>query len=116
MGIEIMKIMKTLGFAGILGVALALSSNSLILAETPLKNSAHLTGMQKTDNVVHRVNNAVASSQRYAKSGPSGYKWGQGGYEPRFDAIGSGSAKSIGGYKWGRSNTAEQAGSKWGRS
>ena len=106
-----MKGMKALGCVGIVGAALAFSSNSLTLAETSLKTS--IIGTEKAGNVVHMVNSALASDQRYSSSVPVGYKWRQSTSDM---GVSTDPLRPLAGYKWGRSSTAEQAGSKWGRS
>ena len=111
-----MRTIKIIGYAGIASVALAFSTNSLTQAETQLAHDLSFSAVEKTKNVVHRVNHSLASSQHYSGNLPSGYKWGQDSQESNAAATWVDSVDAQGGSKWGSTNTAEQSGSKWGRS
>ena len=125
-----MKTIKTLGYASISGMALALLTPSLSFAEMSEPGASG-----QSSSLVHRVSHSLAGSETYTSSGPSGYKWGRkaeeaerkstwaadstprSGYkwgEPSVTKPEAQTFASTSSYEWGVRNFAEQAGYRWG--
>ena len=100
-----MKTIKTLGYLGAGGIAIALLVPAMGIAGAG--QSAAADG--GSHSLVHKVSQSLAGNESYTSSGPSGYKWGD-------NAIAESAAPtfaSTSSYEWGVKGYAEQAGNKW---
>ena len=97
-----MNNIKTLGYAGISTIAMALMAPSMSLADMSQASKS------EGSSLVHRVSHSLAGSESYTTNGPSGYKWGRKVEQPESKAVWAESTASRSGYKWGDSTVAER--------
>ena len=107
-----MNTAKTIGYAGITGLVLALSANAPSFAESTAQQSA---ASAPTSHLVQRVDHTLAAAQHYTGSMTSGYKWSQPS-APAATAEPSkwGSAK-LTTTQWADANVVEQTRNRWCR-
>jgi hypothetical protein len=94
-----MKTMKSLGYSGIGGIALAVISSS-VYASGADQNAAG------AHNLVHRVSHSLADSQTYSRTSNSGYKWGKKAEPAQTSSTWAETTTQRSGYKWGNSDAS----------
>ena len=110
-----MKALRIIGGTGFFGMALAISTNALTVADTQIAQGLIGEKSLIQSQSVHRVGQALAEAERYSATGITGYKWSKAIQSPTKSAT-PGAVEVRGGNKWSQVNTAEQTGNKWGRS
>ena len=100
-----MKTIKTLGYVGAGGIAIALLVPAMGIAGAG--QSAAADG--GSHSLVHKVSQSLAGNESYTSSGPSGYKWGRKLEQTETDTNWVGSTSARSGYKWGDNAIAESA-------
>jgi hypothetical protein len=96
-----MKTIKTLGYAGVSSIAMALMAPSLSLADVSQSSKGD------AGNLVHRVTHSLAGNESYTTNGPSGYKWGRKAEQSNSKATWAESTAGRSGYKWGDATVTE---------
>ncbi len=133
-GRKIMKTMKKVGYASIAGLALALLTPSLSMADSAFDRSGSSEG-----STVHRISHDLAMNESYTLTSASGNRWGKEAVPTLRDSSWATEARAQGGNRWShtpsetsqasssdfakksgnrwrRSDNAEQAGNRWRRS
>ena len=103
-----MTTIKSLSYAGIGSIALAMLTPSMSFADTGQTAAANTAS---TGSQVHRVSHSLAGASTYTGS-TSGYKWGKSA--PQSDSVSTKWADSTSrsGYKWGNSTSDSRAESR----
>ena len=100
-----MKTIKTLGYLGAGGIAIAL----LVPAMGIVGAGQSAATAAASHSLVHKVSQSLAGTESYTSSGPSGYKWGRKLEQTQTDANWIGSTSARSGYKWGDNAISESA-------
>ena len=96
-----MNTIKTLGYASVSTIAMALMAPSMSIADVSQASQG------EAGNLVHRVSHSLAGNESYTTSGPSGYKWGRKAEQSESKAAWTESTAARSGYKWGDSSVSE---------